>query len=170
MSKFLRRATAEKSPTYMAVRDEALALLKTSSSFRKDTVITRLRLEVFADAIRWDYIRSMIQDELGGVDLIPVAEAYFQARILINGRMESNTKELRKRLPERFVASGHGKKTTGYVTVVPENNHFVVVVARRKDAQAMGSKRAAEKFVIDAKDRGCLAPPAIESNGPALTA
>jgi hypothetical protein len=158
MSKFLRRSVADKSPIYKAITAEALALLNTSSHFRKDTVITTLGLQAFADAVRWDYVRLMLQDQLGGVELVPVAEAYFQARIEADGKMTKNTEELRKRLPERFVAAGHGKKTAGYVTVVPENEHLVIVVARRKDAQAKGTDRVANKFVRDALGRGCKVP------------
>ena len=77
---------------------------------------------------------------------IPVAESYFASKIMIDGCRRTTTKPSAGRLPERFVASGHGKKTAGYATVIPQNDHLVLVVARRKDAQAKGSKRVAEKF------------------------
>jgi hypothetical protein len=155
MLKGLRFSVAEKDATYQAIRDKAILLLKGRNAFRKSAVIEALRLKAFENAIRWDHIRTMIENHFGGVSLIPVAESYFASKIMIDGVQEDNNEALRRRLPERFVASGHGKKTAGYATVIPQNDHLVLVVARRKDAQAKGSKRVAEKFVQDAVGLGC---------------
>ena len=116
---------AKKSTIYQAIRDKADEYLKLNYCFRKSAVIADMKLEAFADSIRWDYIRDMLQDINKDVEIIPMAEAFFKTMIEVDGVRRKNTPELQKRLPERFIASGHGKKAAGYVLAVPHNGHFV---------------------------------------------
>jgi len=160
MSLYLRRSVAEKSKIYQDIKLKAMEYLNSTGSFRKAKVITDLRLEVFEDSIRWDYVRDMIQAESAedDVDLIPMAEAYFKTRIVVGKQMEKNTPELRLRIPERFIAAGHGKKTAGYVRAIAGNGHFIEVVARNKYAQARGTRASAERFDAKARAVGITMP------------
>jgi hypothetical protein len=165
MTQYLRKAAAEKSDIYRAIKFKAMDYLAEVGAFKKETVMADLRLEIFNDSIRWDYIRDMIQeaDKEASVDLIPMAEAYFKFRIQVDDKILRNTPALRQRIPERFIAMGHGKKTAGYVRAIPENGHFVTVVARNKNARAIGVKASATRFTSRARQSGCILPEAAET-------
>jgi len=158
MSTYLRRTVAEQSEIYQDIVDRAAGYLKTHKFFRKSTIVADLNLAAFEGSIRWDYVRDMLQDLYKDVEIIPMAEAFFKSWIHVDGVREQNTPELQKRLPERFIASGHGKKATGYVLAVPDNGHFVVRIARTKGAVASGTQKAAERFVNNARRAGVRFP------------
>jgi hypothetical protein len=162
MSTYLRRTVAEQSKIYQAIKDRAAEYLVLHTCFRKSAVIADLNLEAFADSIRWDYIRDMLQDIHKDVEIIPMAEAFFKGYIEVDGVKRQNTPALQKRLPERFIASGHGKKAAGYVLAVPDNGHFVLKVMSHKNAVATGTRKAADKFTRNARLAGVPMPERIE--------
>ena len=158
MSTYLRRSVAQQSDIYQSIVNRAAGYLMTHKFFRKSTIVDDLNLAAFADSIRWDYVRDMLQDKYQNVEIIPMAEAYFKLFIEVDGVRQKNTDKLQRRLPERFIASGHGKKATGYVLAVPDNGHFVVRIARTKEAVASGTKKAAERFTHNARRAGVKFP------------
>tara|TARA_R110000824_G_scaffold3913_1_gene18695 strand:- start:144 stop:572 length:429 start_codon:yes stop_codon:yes gene_type:complete len=106
--------------------------LEHSGAFNKEEILETLGLIVMADSVRWDYIREFLQEDQG-CELVPVAASYF--------KRHKRDEELTS--PERFIASGHGKKTAGFVSVTIQNDHLVVCRIGQRQKMANG---AGEKF------------------------
>lgn len=131
MSKWLRRDAAKACPVHMAVTDEAAKKLELHGVYEKDEVLRELNLSAMVDAIRWDYIREFLQDEQG-CELVPLSAAYF--------KRHKTSEELVN--PQKFIATGYGKKTCGFAAVIPENDHLVVARIKTRRAMANGAGRA----------------------------
>jgi hypothetical protein len=136
MSKYLRKEKARGCPVHMAIMDECSRQLSLHGVFQKDAVLEALNLEAMTDAVRWDYIRSFLEDELG-CEMVPLASVYFKRHRLEEERVN----------PQRFIATGHGKKTAGFATVTHENDHLYVSRIEAKKSMANGVGKAFEEFV-----------------------
>ena len=137
MSKYMRRSVIRECAIHQSIMDRASEGLETNGSFRKVTVLEELGLKTVEDSIRWDYIRDFIQEDQD-CELVPVAEKYF--------KQHKMSEELVN--PERFIATGNGKKTAGFVSVVAETDHLTVRRLEQRRALANGVGKA---FLIYAK-------------------
>lgn len=153
MSAFIRREAVRVCPIHMMIRGHVEMLLEKFGTFEKDGVIEDLKLKTVADSIRWDYIREFIQEDQG-CELVPLAASYFkqhkrQAEFL-------NT--------SRFIAFGHGKKTAGYASCRPENDHLVIQHLKIRQKLKNGVAKAFDAYLEAASDR--LHRPALEPPDP----
>lgn len=130
-TKWLHKTTARKCPVHQAVTERAGALLARNGCFRKDKVLSDINLSTMAESIRWDYIRLFLEEDQG-CELVPVAETYFKKHTMAEEFLS----------PEKFIASGHGKKTAGFCAVNEYNDHLVIcrVKQRKHMANGVGKK------------------------------
>jgi len=135
MSKYLRKEKARSCPVHMAIMDECAKQLNLHGVFEKDDVLSVLSLDAMVDAIRWDYVRGFLEEELG-CEMVPLAAAYFKR----HKRSEEKVN------PQKFIALGHGKKTAGFATVTQDNDHLFICRIETKRAMANGAGRAFEKY------------------------
>lgn len=136
MNKWLRREKARVCPIHQAVLDESARQLSHEGVFSKDEVLDALNFEAVAEAIRWDYIRAFLEEEQG-CELVPLAAAYF--------KRHSREAEITK--PEKFLATGHGKKTAGYGAVIEKNDHLVISRIKYRKRLANGVGEAFTNYV-----------------------
>lgn len=136
MSKYLRKDKARSCPVHMAIMDECAKQLHLHGVFEKDEILASLNLEAMIDAVRWDYIRAFLEDELG-CEMVPLASAYFK-------RHKKSEEHVN---PQKFIALGHGKKTAGFATVTQENDHLFICRLKTKRAMANGVGKAFEAYL-----------------------
>jgi hypothetical protein len=151
MTKFLRKEVALKCPVHTAVREKAAEYLELHGAFCRDTILSELSLEAMAESVRWDYIREFLQNDQG-CELIPVSALFFK-----NPRSKERKESPMNIKPEKYIASGHGKRTAGYASVVPDE--FAGLVLKRLD-QRRGLKNgvgtAFAKFVVALQHKASL--------------
>ena len=135
MSKYMRREVIRECAIHQSIMDLASEGLETNGSFRKLNVIEALGLRAVEDSIRWDYIRDFLQEDQD-CELVPVAERYFKQHQLA----EEHT------TPEKFIASGNGKKTAGFVSVIEGTDHLVVRRLQQRQALANGVGKAFRNY------------------------
>ncbi len=111
----------------------AVEHMNTRGSFSKDEVLAETGFTGVADSIRWDYVREAIERELG-VHTVPVVSRFFSKR-------PGFSKELS---PEKFVASGYGKKTAGFAAVRDETAPLAGSWLSSVAAKAEGAVAAAD--------------------------
>lgn len=131
MSKYVRREAVRACAIHQSIMDRAAEDLEHSGSFRKLDVIEALGLRVMEDSIRWDYIRDFLQEDQG-CELVPVAERYFKSHQKVEEQIN----------PEKFIATGNGKKTAGFVSVIADNDHLTVRRLKQRQALANGVGKA----------------------------
>jgi len=136
MSVWLRREKALECPIHAAVREEASKRLENMGVFNKDEVLDALRFSAVRDAIRWDYIREFIQEDQG-CELVPLSSAYFTRHTYKEEQVN----------PEKFLAQGHGKKTSGYAAVTLKNDHLVIARIKYREKTKNGVDMAFKNFV-----------------------
>jgi len=136
VSKYLRKEKARACPVHMAIMDECAKQLNLHGVFEKSEILSNLSLDAMVDAVRWDYVREFLEDELG-CEMVPLASAYFK-------RHKKSEEQVN---PQKFIAMGHGKKTTGYATVTQGNDHLFVCRVEAKRAMANGVGRAFEAYL-----------------------
>lgn len=142
MSKYLRKDKARGCPVHMAILDECGRQLSLHGVFEKDAVLENLNLSAMTDAVRWDYIRNFLEEELG-CEMVPLASVYFKRHKPEEERVN----------PQRFIATGHGKKTAGFATVTHENDHLYISRIESKKSMANGVGKAFEAFVQRVAER-----------------
>ena len=131
MSRYMRREVIRECAIHQSIMDLASEGLATNGSFRKVSVIEALGLRAVEDSIRWDYIRDFLQEDQD-CELVPVAERYFKRHSISEEQIN----------PEKFIATGHGKKTAGFVSVIAETDHLTVRRLRQRQALANGVGKA----------------------------
>lgn len=127
MTKYLRYEAAKASTVYRAIIDDAIERLVDVGRFAKAEVLAATGYDVFDDeAIRWDYVKRIIEEE-HDTELIPMASVFFR-----DGQRDGRRDKRHgsafppEQFPERYIATGHGKKTAGFVIASNINGHFVV--------------------------------------------
>jgi hypothetical protein len=142
MIKYLRRTAALQCPIHKAIREEAGQELERQGAFSKLQVLEALRFEAVAEAIRWDYVREALEEDIG-CDLVPVVEAFFTPP-----RSKEKRDHPVSQFPEKYLASGYGKRTAGFVSVTEGANAELIVerVIQRK-AIANGEAKALRNYV-----------------------
>ena len=137
MIKFLRREKARGCPVHQVVLETAGAMLELHGVFSKEDVLEDTKMTAMGDAIRWDYVIEWLREEQG-VELVPVREAFFKR----------HSRERLERMPEKFLAAGHGVRTAGWASVSHGPNAPLVVkrVEQRK-AMANGTGEEFRDFV-----------------------
>jgi hypothetical protein len=142
MSKFVRRETVRKCAIHQSIMERASEDLEHAGAFNKEDILETLSLKVMEDSVRWDYIRDFLQDDQG-CELVPVAASYF--------KRHKRDEELTS--PERFIASGYGKKTAGFVSVSLENDHLVVCRVKQRQKMANGAGKKFREYAEAVQSR-----------------
>lgn len=146
--KHLRYKTCLESDVYQRIVDEAVAMLEHNGVFVFTDVLEKTKLGVIADAIRWDYVRRIIEDR-HDTDLYPLGPAY----------LKRHAKSDETRFPNKFIAGGNGRNTVAYANVSEENAHFVLVRLKRNETMAQAYDKAATRTRAVAERAGLrLAP------------
>jgi protein involved in sex pheromone biosynthesis len=137
MSKFLRRDKARGCPVHQVVLETAGAMLELHGVFSKEEVLEDTKMTAMGDAIRWDYVIEWLREEQG-VELVPVREAFFKR----------HSRERLERMPEKFLAAGHGVRTAGWASVSHgPNAPLVVKRLEQRKAMANGTGKKFHEFV-----------------------
>jgi hypothetical protein len=127
MTKWLRYESAKSSRVYRDIVTDAVDRLTHAGSFAKKDVLGATALDVFDDeSIRWDYVKRIIEAD-HDTELIPMASVFFKEGQR-NGRRDTRHGAAfpPAQFPERYIATGYGKKTAGFCIASGENGHFVV--------------------------------------------
>ena len=132
-NKYLRKTVARECPIHSDILDQCKALLVEVGYFEKKDVLEALNFTAVESSIRWDYIAQFISDE-HDIDIVPLAQRFFSRHPIAE----------RQTAPEKFIASGHGKKTVGYATVRLENGVFAIRQLKNKASRAKGMSKATE--------------------------
>lgn len=153
------------------IKAAAIKALENPGFFAKDEVVSKLGYGTLADSVRWDHLRRFIEDELG-CELIPLAKAFFHK----SEKIDKTTKRRRpagrddpaevKRVPERFIAWGNGKRAFGYASVVQANGNLVVRRLVYREHVALGTYGKAKKLRGNMNVQGIKAanlPPLLEA-------
>jgi protein involved in sex pheromone biosynthesis len=142
MSKFLRREKARGCPVHQVVLETAGAMLELHGVFSKEEVLEDTKMAAMGDAIRWDYVIEWLRDEQG-VELVPVREAFFKR----------HSRERLERMPEKFLAAGHGVRTAGWASVSHgPNAPLVVKRLEQRKAMANGTGKKFHEFVASVRN------------------
>ncbi len=149
VSTFLSRKSALRCPIHQAVKEEAVKRLEATGAFSKQEVLGHLSYEAMADSVRWEYVREFIEDDQG-CELIPLSELYFRPDRSADRKANPMDKK-----PEKYLASGHGKRTAGYGSVrSDENSQLVFCRLKQRQSQASGSVKATERMKRKALENG----------------
>ena len=163
-AKYLLRRKAEACPIHKAVMGEASKQLEEMGAFSKESVIETLRFQAIEDAIRWDYIRDFLE-EVEGCELVPVVSLFFKGE---------HTKQRKAApidlKPEKYLASGHGKKTAGYASVKMDAHAKLVLtrISQRKSV-ANGVGKAFEGYLSAVREKASTTLALSLQQTPALT-
>jgi hypothetical protein len=135
VSKYIRREVVRECAIHQSIMHLASENLESRGAFRKLTIIDDLGLRAMEDSIRWDYIRDFLQEDQD-CELVPVAESYF--------KQHQMSEELLN--PEKFIATGYGKKTAGFVSVIVDTDHLVIKRLEQRAAVANGVGKAFRSY------------------------
>ena len=132
---YLRREIAIACPVHQAVLAKCADDLELSGRFKKDDVVKTLGFQAMESAIRWDYIVEFLREQQS-VEVVPMAEAFWK----------QHKKSDRAIKPEKFMASGHGKKTVGYASVEMDGGVFALKKLKYKRTMANGTGEAFKTY------------------------
>jgi hypothetical protein len=123
---------------YREIIDYCVGLLSDplKGHFSKADVLDRLGYSLMERSIRWDWIRTIIEDEQA-TKLIPLAPRYFK-------RHSRHDEAL---MPEKYIAGGNGRAAAGFANVIKPNGHLVFSALVKKQKTAGGFANAANKFL-----------------------
>ena len=124
---YLRRTDAMLCPVHNAILNKCADDLELSGRFKKEDVIDLLGFKAVAASIRWDYIVEFLREQQF-VEVVPMAASFWK----------QHKKADRVINPEKFMASGHGKKTVGYASVELDNGIYAIKKLEHKKAMANG--------------------------------
>jgi predicted aspartyl protease len=141
--KWLRYDAAKQNPYYKQLIPLAIDYLTKRGVFERERLIKETNLGPFSDAIRWDYVVRMVEEETK-VELIPLAASFFERH--------DHTDD--PKVPQKYLASGHGKRTVGYAVASKEHGHFVIAQLVRKQKVALGMVKGADKTHASAVKAG----------------
>jgi len=155
-SKGLRRDKAILNKVYIDIKNKCMEYLNDKRMFKKQWILKDLSMEVFADSIRWDYIAEWIEKD-GDCELAPLAEAFFKSRTIKDERQKLlpigsedskalSRESIAEKVPGKFVASGHGKKTVGYASVTFANGALHLERLKTRKALSIGLTKSADKL------------------------
>jgi len=140
MTKWMPYEAVKTCPHHIKIKDECEQWLSSFGHFEKEEVIEQTGSKYIASAIRWDYIVHWIEEDKKYF-LIPVAGSYFpKKRSEIKFKRENDE----HKVPEKYIATGHGKRTAGFVAGNTENGHFVRYVIKTKFSNVYGGSTVDE--------------------------
>lgn len=149
MSRYLQFKKAQASKVYREIVTEVEEALTSIGYFHKATVLTKLGYDDFDDAIRWDYVKRMVEEQYK-TELICLAEAFFKR----------HSKEDERHFPAKYTSTGHGKRAHGFAIASPENGHFVIQRLRVKHNIMLGAHKSANRLRSIAQQAGVANLPA----------
>ncbi len=165
--------THNPSPIYEAISKAVYDELIRVGYFRKEDLLrdrcllsgTKVDLTAIGDSIIWPYIIRHLEETHDIEAVIPLAENFFSGPIRRRLASSEVDPEVKVVLAGRAIASGHGKKTSGYAAYHVVNSALVLKHLSRKTKVAQGTISAQEKAASYAKKTGALedqAPEQIE--------
>jgi|SRR5215207_943646 len=113
--KFIKYATATKCRIHLEIVHAAVDQLAHQGFFSKEEVLRVTGYDLFEDAIHWDHVRRMIEEQ-HKTDLMPLAQAFFNRKRKDPSPIDE---------PGRYLAGGTGKKTAGFAMVSEDNGPLV---------------------------------------------
>jgi hypothetical protein len=141
MTKWLKMEKARSSPIYTAIIEAAVTQLHEVGQFAKQDVLDIAGCSALDEsAIRWDYVKRIIEED-HNTELMPLAAAFFRR----------HAKAEEAVFPERFIATGYGKKTVGFAICSQKNGHFVTQILRTKRTRALGVRKSADTTLEHAR-------------------
>jgi hypothetical protein len=109
--------------------------------FSKDDVLEKTKCLDVADSIRWDILRTLLEETLEA-ELIPVVQTFFPRGMasIVKSHGRSETVEFSAvNFPEKFIATGNGKKTAGYVMASAKTANIVIRALEYRKSVAVGN-------------------------------
>lgn len=144
----VRKSTVRACPVHTALKDKAENELIKNGAYSHEKLLDDLSFALPVGYIRWDYIREFIEED-NSIRLIPVVAPFFK---------KHSTKDERVN-PEKYLPTGRGKKTAGYVSVTAQNGHLVVFQLNRQVKLSHGVMQATEQLASAVERAGIAVPP-----------
>ena len=121
VSKWMPYEAVKECEIHMKLKREAEEWLDAFGFFEVEEVIEKTGFKLVSPAVRWDYIVRWIE-EGQPYFLIPVAASFFPKTRKEKAFKRENEPTA---VPEKYIATGYGKRTAGYVAGNRDNEHFV---------------------------------------------
>jgi hypothetical protein len=144
MAAYMRIADARTCKVHEEIVHAATDRLTTVGSFSKDEVLMATGFLMMVDSIRWDYVKRIIEEDYK-TELIPLAARAFRRANQEERKQYPELKTPRQwqtTFPEKFIASGHGKKTYGFAIATKDNAMYVIKLLEIKKGRAEGARKA----------------------------
>ena len=150
---YIKYTTFLKCPVHEKVRDECLARLVAVGYFEKEAVLRAKGLSTMANSIQWHFIQQWL-DEKNGARVVPVSSAFFRLKDHYTNPDAKAAAELRLANPARCLASGHGKRTAGYVAVTFQGGVLAQTKLEIRKKVAVGTAKSASAFEGEMAGKG----------------
>lgn len=160
MRSYIQKATAWKNKVYQEVLRECGDRIAKSGYFRKDAVIQKLGYDGMEDVLNWSFIVDWLSDTNGayGVMTVPVAERFFKEKVYARSPTATGPIAI-----GRYIATGNGKKTVGYVRASFQGGEFLLWRAQHMLAQHNGKKEALKAIVTRANSDPAISPTVMKA-------
>lgn len=164
MRGYIQRTTAWRNRLYQEVLQECGTRVTARGYFRKDAVIQHLGYVGMEEALNWGFIIDWLSDTKGvyGVMTVPVAERFFKDRVYERATDSDGRPTAGPIAIGRYVASGNGKKTVGFVRANYQGGEFLLWRAQNMEAQLNGKTNAIRAVVRRAANDPAI-PPAVQN-------
>lgn len=162
MRGYIQKGTAWRNRLYQEVLLECGTQIAANGYCRKDTVIHKLGYAGMEDSINWAFIVEWLSDTNGayGVMTVPVAERFFKEKVFTRNPTATSPIAI-----GRYIATGNGKKTVGYVRANYQDGVFLLWRTQHMLAQRNGKTNALKRIITRAQgDPGIL--PAVRRQLP----
>jgi len=164
-TRYLHRSVAEKCPVHTAIKNLCIERIVKDSFFNKEEVVKAARFAAVSESIRWDYVRSFIEED-EGVALIPITSRFFKWKptkselnehgTIVDGRLKLPKNDAVIKIPEKFIAGGNGRRTAGYMKA--DSVHPTITLAKMHNRRGVrnGVSEAFDNYLIAVKNRVAL--------------
>lgn len=113
------------------------AQIEQKGAFECKGVLKDTKLQGFARAVRWNPLRSMLEEDYG-ISLIPLPVRFFHQK----SKKHNPKGWTLKNKPGAFLATGNGKKTAGYASIDDRNLGLVEWWYKNRASVNSGSNRS----------------------------
>lgn len=152
---YIKYSTFLKCPVHQSVCEECLARLTSVGYFEKEAVLRAKFLSTMSGAIQWQFVQQWL-DEKNGARVVPVSSAFFRLKDHYTNPDAKAAAELRLSNPGRCLASGHGKRTAGYVAVTFQGGVLAQTKLEIRKRVAVGTARSATSFEGEMTGKGLV--------------
>jgi len=136
-------AQCKKCPIHAMVVDQCKLELAQHGYFSKKGVLKTTNLFGIGASIRWDYVRTIINEDLGE-SLQAMSKKFFEGELIYKNKDSKQKTRITydpKKNPEKCAALGHGKVTHGYALVSIGGGKIASLQIQNKLNIAEGNKR-----------------------------